>query len=177
MLVPQARTCTDPRRREPRASAEQHRVEPAGIDDAHGVADDALLVDLFCMKWRYGPSSSEASETSETCTARDGRIVGIEHPHRIAAQLAVSPSRRSPAVAETIAETSEATSSRRRPADQQGQPTRAPPWGIAPVDHRQRVGTVQLLHRLLQRRSGSRLRAVVVDEVGDDFGIGLRFEP
>ena len=49
--------------------------------------------------------------------------------------------------------------------------------GIATVDHRQRVRAVEFLDRLLQRlQQAQPLRAVVVDQVGDDFGVGLRGE-
>ncbi len=48
---------------------------------------------------------------------------------------------------------------------------------VALVDHRQRVGAFQFLDRLLQRaHQAVALRAVVVDQVGDDFGVGLRGE-
>ena len=49
--------------------------------------------------------------------------------------------------------------------------------GFAATDHRPRVGAVQFLDRALRRAEQViALGQVVMDQVGDDFGVGLRFE-
>ena len=83
----------------------------------------------FCMKWRYGPSSSEASDTSETCTSRSTWSPCVSNTRTCSrVTSAVSPSSRKITlrVACTIAETSLATkfSPSPRPTSS-GQPMRA----------------------------------------------------
>ncbi len=83
----------------------------------------------FCMKCRYGPSSSEASDTSDRCTSRSTGASSASNTRTDSRVIsAVSPSSRKTTrrVACTIAETSEATkfSPSPRPTSS-GQPMRA----------------------------------------------------
>jgi hypothetical protein len=83
----------------------------------------------FCMKCRYGPSSSEASDTSDTCTSRTAsRSVASNTRTPARVSSAVSPSSRkiTRRVAEMIADTSEATKFSPSPnPTSSGQPMRA----------------------------------------------------
>ncbi|KAG1375282.1 hypothetical protein G6F60_015455 [Rhizopus arrhizus] len=81
------------------------------------------------MKWRYGPSSSEASDTSDRCTSRSTGWSCSSKTRTPSRRIsAVSPSSRKITlrVAEITAETSEATkfSPSPRPISS-GQPMRA----------------------------------------------------
>ena len=104
----------------------------------------------FCMKCRYGPSSSDASETSETCTSRSHFVAVARRtrapPSRVSS--AVSPSSRkiTRRVDDTIAEhvgrdevLALAQADQQRAAHARGDHA----VGIALVDHRDRVGAVQ----------------------------------
>ncbi len=135
------------------------------------------------MKWLYGPSSSEASETSETCTGRSiGAPRPIEHPHAFAGhfgdvafvEVDHAPRgrehRRHVGGDEVLAF---AQADEQRTADAGADED----VGRVERDDRDGVRADKLAHGTLHGLEQTAARGVMaVHEVRDDLGIGLRLE-
>ena len=168
-----------------RIRTEQRRFEAAEVDDAfQGVADRArLLVDFLLHEVAVRAQLQRGQRhVGDVHVTLHLRVLRIEHAHAVAGDFggvaffeeddfARCADDRGHVGGDEVLALAEAD--QQRAAHARGHHGRR----IAPVDHRQRVRAVQFLHRLLQRtQQVQTLRAVMVDQVGDDFGVGLRGE-